>query len=92
MLHRLELAIVAVPRGLQAVAPVRRGGWNEGLHELPARVHDILRALGVRFVLTDTIDGPAPLRGSVTSPGAAGVYLFEFGNVNLGTYSPMRIL
>ena len=55
---------------------------------------DILRALGVRFVLTDadTLEGPATLRGSVTSPGAPSVYLFEFGNVNLGTYSPTHFV
>lgn len=55
---------------------------------------DILRALGVRFVLTnaDTIDGPAAPRGAVTSPGAQSVYLFEFSNVNLGTYSPMHFV
>ncbi len=55
---------------------------------------DILRALGVRFVLTDadTLDGPATLRGSVSAPGASGVHLFEFGNVNLGTYSPTQLV
>ena len=56
---------------------------------------DLLRALGVRFVLTDaeTIDKSATLRGSVDgSKGALGVHLFELDDVNLGTYSPTRFV
>jgi hypothetical protein len=51
---------------------------------------DILRALGVRFVLTDAeqLDQPATLRGALSIPQEAGVHLFELDNVNLGTYSP----
>jgi hypothetical protein len=55
---------------------------------------DILRALGVRYVLTDaeTLEAPAILRGSVTAPRAPSVRLFEFSDVNLGTYSPTRFV
>ena len=55
---------------------------------------DILRALGVRYVLTDaeTLEMPARLRGSVTAPRAPSVRLFEFSDVNLGTYSPNRFV
>jgi len=55
---------------------------------------DLLRALGVRFILTDTdtIDSSAIPRGSITARGALGVHLFELGNVNLGTYSPTRFV
>jgi hypothetical protein len=55
---------------------------------------DILRALGVRYVLTDAgaLDQPAELRGSVSAPGALPVRLFELGRVNLGTYSPTRFV
>jgi hypothetical protein len=51
---------------------------------------DILRVLGVRFVLTDaeTLDAPAMLRGTVSLPEEASVRLFELDNVNLATYSP----
>ncbi len=55
---------------------------------------DLLRALGVQFVLTDaeTIDGAAILRGSVTSRGALTVHLFELSDVNLATYNPTRLV
>ena len=55
---------------------------------------DILRALGVRFILTDaeTVDKPAILRRSLAVRGALGVNLFELENVNLGTYSPTRFV
>ena len=55
---------------------------------------DILRALGVRFILTDaeTVDKPAILRRSLMVLGALGVNLFELENVNLGTYSPTRFV
>jgi hypothetical protein len=55
---------------------------------------DILRALGVRFILTDaeTVDKPAILRRSLAVRGALGVNLFELEDVNLGTYSPTRFV
>jgi hypothetical protein len=55
---------------------------------------DILRALGVRFVLTNaqTLDEAAILRGSVTPPGASSIRLFEFSDPNLGTYSPTQFV
>ena len=55
---------------------------------------DILRALGVRYVLTDaeTAGTPATLRGSVAAPGAPSVRLFELADANLGTYSPTRFV
>ena len=48
----------------------------------------VLRAVGVRYVLTDAeaLDKPAILRGSVSVPGAPTVRLFELINPNLGTY------
>ena len=55
---------------------------------------ELLRALGVRFVLTEaeTIDKPAIPRGSISTRGALGVHLFELDNVNLATYSPTRFV
>jgi hypothetical protein len=55
---------------------------------------DILRAAGVRYILTDaeTLDEPAVLRGSVTAPSAPTVRLFELSNPNLGTYSPTHFV
>ena len=55
---------------------------------------DILRALGVRFVLTDAdaLDQPAVLRGSVTARGAPAVRLFELNGANLGTFSPTQFV
>jgi hypothetical protein len=55
---------------------------------------DLLRALGVRFILTDaeTAGDAAIPRGSLSARGALGVHLFELGNVNLGTYSPTRFV
>lgn len=55
---------------------------------------DLLRALGVRFVLTDaeTIDGPATPRGAVAVRRALAVHLFEFSNVNVATYSPTQFV
>jgi hypothetical protein len=54
----------------------------------------ILRAVGVRYILTDAeaIDSPATLRGSVTAEGAPTVRLFELANPNLGTYSPTHFV
>jgi hypothetical protein len=55
---------------------------------------DILRALGVRFVLTNaqTLDEPAILRASITPPGVSSIRLFEFSDPNLGTYSPTQFV
>jgi hypothetical protein len=55
---------------------------------------DILRLLGVRYVLTDAdaLDQPATLRGSVSAPSAPSVRLFELNRVNLGTYSPSQFV
>jgi len=55
---------------------------------------DILRALGVRFILTDaeTLEPPATLRASVSAPRAPSVRLFELADANLGTYSPTRFV
>jgi hypothetical protein len=53
---------------------------------------DILRLLGVRFVIADAeaLDQPAPLRASLSAPGALTVRVFELSNPNLGTYSPTQ--
>jgi hypothetical protein len=58
---------------------------------------DILRAVGVRYVLTDAeaLDKPSVLRGSVSdpsSPRTPPVRLFELSNPNLGMYSPMQFV
>jgi hypothetical protein len=55
---------------------------------------DILRALGVRFVLTNaqTLGEPAILRASITPPGVSSIRLFEFSDPNLGTYSPTQFV
>jgi hypothetical protein len=55
---------------------------------------DILRLLGVRFLVTDseTVDDSAVLLDSATAPGAVTVRLFELGGANLGTYSPTRFV
>jgi hypothetical protein len=55
---------------------------------------DILRVLGVRFVLTNaqTLDEPAILRASITPSGVSSVRLFEFSDPNLGTYSPTQFV
>jgi hypothetical protein len=54
----------------------------------------ILRAVGVRYILTDeeALDKSAILRGSVSASGAPTVYLFELINPNLGTYSPTHFV
>ena len=53
-----------------------------------------MRALGVRYVLTDaeTLEPPATLRASVSAPRAPSVRLFELADANLGTYSPTRFV
>jgi hypothetical protein len=55
---------------------------------------DILRLLGVRYVLTDAenIAGSALPRGSVNAVDAVSVHLFELPNVNLATYSPTQFV
>jgi hypothetical protein len=55
---------------------------------------DILRALGVRYVLTDAerLEKPATLRGAVAAPDTLSVRLFELRDANLGTYSPTRFV
>jgi hypothetical protein len=58
---------------------------------------DILRAVGVRYILTDaeTLDHSAVLRGSVSAanfPRSPAVRLFELSNPNLGTYSPTQFV
>jgi hypothetical protein len=54
----------------------------------------ILRAVGVRYILTDAeaLDEPAILRGSVEAPDAPTVRLFELIDPNLGTYSPTHFI
>jgi hypothetical protein len=55
---------------------------------------DILRALGVRYIVTnvETLDSPAIFRAAVTPQDAPGVYLFELSGANLGTYSPTHFV
>jgi len=58
---------------------------------------DILRAVGVRYILTDaeTLDPSAVLRGFVSDPSSRRtppVRLFELSNPNLGTYSPTQFV
>jgi hypothetical protein len=55
---------------------------------------DILRVLGVRFILTNaqTLDEPAILRASITPLGVSSIRLFEFSDPNLGTYSPTQFV
>ena len=55
---------------------------------------DLLRALGVRFVVTNaqTLGQPALLRASVTPPGVSTVRLFEYSDPNLATYSPTHFI
>jgi hypothetical protein len=55
---------------------------------------DILRLLGVRYVLTDAenIAGSAQLRGSVSGVDAVSVHLFELPDANLATYSPTQFI
>ena len=55
---------------------------------------DILRMLGVRYIVTnvETLDDRAALRAAVTAPDTPGVYLFELSDANLATYSPTRFV
>jgi hypothetical protein len=74
-----------VPRGVEVNPSYLRAYRIDG---------DILRLLGVRYLVTDTetVDGSAVLRDSATAPGAVAVRLFELGGANLGTYSPTRFV
>ena len=53
---------------------------------------NILRVLGVRFILTntETIDDPGVVRLDVKASDAPEEYLFELPGANRGTYSPTR--
>jgi len=52
----------------------------------------ILRALGVRYVITDApIEGDAVLRLHEKMPTGAEHYLYEVKGANLGHYSPTRV-
>jgi len=55
---------------------------------------DILRLLGVRYVVTDadSIGESAILRRSVSDPDAVSVRLFELADANLATYSPTQFV
>jgi hypothetical protein len=55
---------------------------------------DILRALGVRFILTnaETTDHPAMFRAAVAPWKARDIYLLELRDPNLATYSPTRFV
>jgi len=55
---------------------------------------DLLRVLGVRFVVTNaqTLGQPALLRASVTPPGVPAIRLFEYSDPNLATYSPTHFI
>ncbi len=55
---------------------------------------DVLRALGVRFVITDGIIA-APdtaLRQTLARPGAVTLRLYELYGANLATYSPVELI
>lgn len=50
-----------------------------------------LRALGVRFVVTDApLEAGAVLRTSIGAGGGARLFLYELDGVNLGDFSPVR--
>lgn len=53
---------------------------------------DLLRALGVRFLIADFLvdDVRLALRAEEKSPTAGPIYLHEIADSNLGTYSPTR--
>jgi len=52
----------------------------------------VLRALGVRFVITDApIDGDAILRIRQEMPTSTKHYLYELNGANRGDYSPTRV-
>jgi len=53
---------------------------------------DVLRALGVRFLLSERqLDTQAALRAQWKGPGI-DAFLYELGDPNLGNYSPTRVL
>ncbi len=51
----------------------------------------LLRALGVRFVITDVPESGARLRAQVDHEGRPALYLYELDGVNLGGYSPTTV-
>ncbi len=55
---------------------------------------DVLRALGVRFVLTDgTVSPPdTTLRQTLSRPGAIPLNLYELHGANLATFSPIDLV
>jgi hypothetical protein len=53
---------------------------------------EILRLLGVRFIITDAeYQGPAALR-STMALGGRTLFLYELDDVNVGQYSPTRVV
>lgn len=53
---------------------------------------EILRLLGVRFIITDAeYRGPAALR-STMALGGRTLFLYELADVNVGQYSPTRVV
>lgn len=52
----------------------------------------LLRALGVRFVITDVPEPGAHLRARVDDGGRPVLYLYELDGVNLGNYSPTNVI
>jgi hypothetical protein len=52
----------------------------------------LLRALGVRFVITDVPESGARARARVDSGGKPVLYLYELDAVNLGNYYPTNVI
>lgn len=61
--------------------------------EFPRLINiDVLRAMGVRFIVTDTnVAKGAILRSTAAVTDGATLYLYELADPNLGTYSPTRL-
>ena len=81
---------------LRLLAPAGTGTHSNYLRAFTID-SDILRAVGVRYILTDAemLDKPADLRGTVSvpnSPRTPAVRLFELSDPNLGTYSPTHFI
>lgn len=55
---------------------------------------DLMRTLGIRFVVTDVeySDEMLTLRATQASPGSLNVYLYEIATPNLATYSPTTVV
>src|SRR4029077_17535825 len=55
---------------------------------------DILRMLGVRYIVTnvETLDDRAALRAAVTAPDTPGFHLFDLTDANWAPYTPPRFL